>query len=103
VEQQAMTLRTLSATLLLAFMMMLAVPDGAQAGDSVLPPADAVGLAAAAGWAEARSFSSPDATYRSCRRQVRRAAGIIPSRRMRLPRAWHLFIDRCVANGGVYS
>jgi hypothetical protein len=49
------------------------------------------------------ALSGPDATYRSCRRQVRRAAGIVPGRHMRLPRPYHQFIDRCVANGGVYS
>jgi hypothetical protein len=49
------------------------------------------------------AMTSPDATYRSCRRQVRRAAGLIPGKRMRLPRAYHQFVDRCVANGGVYS
>ncbi len=47
--------------------------------------------------------ASYDATYRSCRRQVRRAAGIVPGKRMRLPRAYHVFVDRCVANGGIYN
>jgi hypothetical protein len=49
------------------------------------------------------STAGLDATYRSCRRQVRRAAGILPGKRMRLPRAYTHFVDRCVANGGVYS
>ncbi|MGL4729073.1 MAG: hypothetical protein ACRCWO_09975 [Bosea sp. (in: a-proteobacteria)] len=50
-----------------------------------------------------RVASGTDAVYRSCRRQVRRAAGIVPGSRMRLPRAYSQFVDRCVANGGVYS
>jgi hypothetical protein len=66
------------------------VPEPARADQA--PPA-LPGIAAA----------SLDKTYRSCRRQVRRAAGIIPGTRMRLPRAYSQFIDRCVANGGVYS
>jgi hypothetical protein len=49
------------------------------------------------------SARGPDATYRDCRRQVRRAAGLIPGKRMRLPRAYSQLIDRCVSNGGVYG
>ena len=51
----------------------------------------------------ARVAAGPEATYKSCRRQVRRAAGIVPGTRARLPRAYQQFIDRCVANGGVYT
>jgi hypothetical protein len=100
-----MICRALPAALLLAGGMLLASIAGAQAEDVRLPPSPygATPAAAATGWTEARSFSSSDAIYRSCRRQVRRAAGIIPGKRMRLPRAYSQFVDRCVANGGVYG
>jgi hypothetical protein len=51
----------------------------------------------------AQTARSANAIQRSCRRQVRRASGIIPGRRMRLPRAYYQFIDRCIAHGGVYT
>jgi hypothetical protein len=99
------TCRPLPAALLIAGGMLLASLASAQAQDARLPPAlyGATRSAASPGWTEARSFSSLDAMYRHCRRQVRRAAGIIPGKRMRLPRAYSQFVDRCVANGGVYG
>jgi hypothetical protein len=101
---QAMKCRGNSATILLACALMLSTPAGAQTLDAgLLPQSHEAIPAGLADWREARSFASPDAMYRSCRRQVRRAAGIIPGKRMRLPRAYHAFIDRCVANGGVYG
>jgi hypothetical protein len=50
-----------------------------------------------------RVAAGPDATLRSCRRQVRQSVGYVPGRKMRLPRAYAQLVDRCVANGGVYS
>jgi hypothetical protein len=49
------------------------------------------------------SLSGADAVYRSCRRQVRRSLGAIPGIRFRPPRQMPFLVDRCVANGGVYS
>lgn len=46
---------------------------------------------------------SSDRTYRSCRRQVRRAIGYVPRVKFRLPRSYPHLIDRCITNGGVYS
>jgi hypothetical protein len=90
--------------MLCAFAMTLAASGGAQAQhEGLQAPFSGVTFSDAAGWAEARSFPSVDAMYRSCRRQVRRAAGIVPGKRMRLPRAYSQFVDRCVANGGVYG
>lgn len=102
-----MTFRAHSAALLFSLAIMLASPGGVRAGGLVTVPTSqpdqALSMAAADAWTERQSIASLDATYRSCRRQVRRAAGIIPGKRMRLPRAYHQFIDRCVANGGIYG
>lgn len=51
----------------------------------------------------AQVASGPVAVQRSCRRQVRRSLGAIPGVRMRMPRSYPQLIDRCIANGGVYS
>jgi hypothetical protein len=50
-----------------------------------------------------RLASGPVDIQRSCRRQVRRSVGAIPGVRMRMPRSYPQLIDRCIANGGVYS
>ncbi len=72
---------------------------GLHAGEAAATPARAI----PPGSSIALNMAGADKVYRSCRRQVRRAAGIIPGRRMRLPRAYIHLVDRCVANGGIYS
>ncbi len=71
---------------------------GLHAGEAAATPARAI----PPGSSIALNMAGADKVYRSCRRQVRRAAGIIPAGACAC-RAYIHLVDRCVANGGIYS